>query len=1380
MATFSLEDIQKLLGDIYKSQSESSIKREQQMLNLLSSRISEFNYNPNYDDYFENWFQRVEPIIKIDGADLSEEAKVRLIISKLSNIVFKRYANLLLPRKPTDLNLEETIKLLKKNFGKNISIFNERYNCMKMIKKSTEDFDTFGSKVNAACENINFTSMSIDEFKCLIFTCGLQAPDDGEIRTRIIAKMDEKPKLTLDEAIQECKRFSTIKNDSKMIQQGTSSNVNAINQSFQRQNQQKNKNSYQVSNNAQSFKKPPYSCWKCGGDHYVSYCKFSTHKCQKCNKIGHKEGFCFKNNKSKVQEKEKFNDTKAKSKAIFSIAQINYSLKRKFALVKINNRDLVKFQIDTASDITLISKETWLGMGRPKYEHTTHRAKDASGNLINLIGEFDCDFSIKNMKGHGICYITENKNMNLLGIEWMEKLKLWDVPLNSICSSIESQNKNKSENLIDELISKFPKVFDKSLGHCTKAKAKLILKEGAQPKFNPKRPVAMAAIEQINKEIDRLEHEKIISRVDYSEWAAPIVAVKKPNGKIRLCADYSTGLNDALHLHQFPLPSAEEIFAKLNNGKIYSKIDLAEAYLQIEVSEESKELLTINTHRGLFVFNRLPFGVKSAPAIFQQVMDSMLTGLEGTVAYLDDILVMGSNQEDHKKNLFAVLKRIEDFGFHINLEKCDFEMREIKYLGMIIDEKGRRPDPEKIESIVKMPPPKNTKELKSLLGMINYYGTFIKELYRLRPPLDSLLRKDAKWIWTKECQDCFERIKTILKSPLLLTHFNPNLEIKVAADASEYAIGGVIIHVFPDGSEKAIAHCSRTLTPAEKKYAQIEKEGLALVFAIKKFHKFLFGRKFTLLTDHQPLVSIFGSKKGIPIYTANRLQRWAIILLAYDFKIQYVSTIKFGQADALSRLIEQNKTEEINEDVVISAIFQESDIRCILEESVESLPVTSKQIAEETRKDTLLQKVHGYILDGWPNNIDNNNLKQFFNRRNGLSCINDCIMFGERVVIPEKIKSRVLEQLHRGHPGITRMKALARSYVYWPGLDSEIEEMVKSCEKCAEASKLPPHAQPIPWARENKPWSRVHIDFAGPYKGKNFLVVVDSYSKWPEIITMKSTTTEYTIEKLNEIFSRFGMPEKIVTDNGTQFTSVRFELFCKNKGIEHIRTSPYHPQSNGQAERFVDTLKRALTKLKGEGTVEETLQSFLFYYRLTPIPSLPEGKSPSEWFLGRKIRNPLDLMKPSSSQEDDEKLRTRVRVLQPGDLVFAKNFREGPNWLPGKITKRKGKVIYVVEMDGKSWTRHINHLRRRYADPGDVQGNVKNMLDTFSEIPLCEPGEQGEEDLEPENEENQALQGPATPPSRSVPPTPPRTASPANQPVRRSSRIPKPTQRYSP
>ena len=363
----------------------------------------------------------------------------------------------------------------------------------------------------------------------------------------------------------------------------------------------------------------------------------------------------------------------------------------------------------------------------------------------------------------------------------------------------------------------------------------------------------------------------------------------------------------------------------------------------------------------------------------------------------------------------------------------------VEYLGHQIDRHGIQALPEKVTAITNAPKPRNVQELRSFLGLLNYYGKFIPNLSSILHPLNQLLREKQKWNWTKECTEAFQQAKDQLTSSKVLTHYDPKLPITLAADASAYGIGAVISHTYPDGSERPISFASRTLTPSERNYAQLEKEALSLVFGVKKFHQYLYGRNFTLITDHKPLTAILGPKKGVPSLAAARLQRWALLLSAYTYEVQFKHTEAHGNADGLSRL-PLNDQPNVSTDST-SCLFNIAQIQ--------ALPVTFEQVQIQTKQDPLLKKLSQYVMQGWPKEVDDD-LKPYHKREKEISLEHGCLLWGIRVIVPKALQTKLLESLHENHPGITRMKTLARSYFWWPGLDKDIEELAKSCTSCQE------------------------------------------------------------------------------------------------------------------------------------------------------------------------------------------------------------------------------------------------------------------------------------------------------------------------------------------
>ena len=488
-------------------------------------------------------------------------------------------------------------------------------------------------------------------------------------------------------------------------------------------------------------------------------------------------------------------------------------------------------------------------------------------------------------------------------------------------------------------------------------------------------------------------------------------------------------MNRTLQVDSYPLPRVEELFASLSGGKYFTKLDMSQAYLQVALEEESKQYVTINTHKGLFQYNRLPFGISSAPAIFQCCMENLLRGCKGVSVYLDDILITRSNASEHLGNLDQVFEKLASAGIRLNRAKCAFMLPKVEYLGHIISEHGLHPTEEKVKAIKEAPTPKNVSELRAFLGIINYYGKFLSNLSAQLSPLHELLQKKSKWKWTSTHTKSFETAKDALQANSLLVHYDDSKPL-----------GEVLSPIMPDGVERPVAYASRTLTTAEKNYSQLEKEGLDVVYGVKKFHDYLCNRHFLIESDHQPLAHLFGEQKGIPPLASSGIQRWALTLSAYHYSIRYKSGRLIGNADALSRLPQPQTTS--------SDCLPGDMVHLVnhLSTTAASSEASSDKVRLWTDRDPTLSQVKKYLRSGWPQKNLKKEFKLYSFRMKEFSLLEGCILWGARVVVPPQGRKLVLVKLHETHTGVSKIKALARIYVWWPGMDAEIKEVVRTVQ----------------------------------------------------------------------------------------------------------------------------------------------------------------------------------------------------------------------------------------------------------------------------------------------------------------------------------------------
>lgn len=1277
----------------------------------------------------EEWIHYVERMNHYFTAnEITDENKKRSIfLVAVGAKTYKLLRSLLAPDLPTTKSFDQLTTILETHFKPKPSVIVSRFKFNTRVQKQGESIATFLAELRNLSEHCEFGE-SLDEMLRDRLVCGVA---DNRIQRRLLAE----PKLTLKRANEVALALETAEKDMRNFQNPSNSQEAGVNKLIQK-----------TPNHREPKASPEKLCYRCKGKHNPKECKFIKAKCHSCGKIGHISRACRSTEISKPDKPQKQGNKKGGNTQStylmkgegegesqseidepYSMFTVTHPRVKPYVIkVKVNDKDL-DMEIDTGASLSVIGENTlntlWDGNSKFHLEKTSVRLKTYTGEELKPKGSIKVKVSYEGQVHQLPLLVLEGGGPALLGRNWLEKIKVnWS-----------HVNKLSSTNVkLDSLLQKYAEVFDDNLGTLKGLKAKIHVDPAVTPIFHRARSVPYALREKIELELERLQQSGTIQPVQYSHWATPIVPVMKPDGSVRICGDYKQTVNKVSNLDAYPIPKIDDLYTKLAGGKTFSELDLSHAYEQMLLDEESKQYVTINTHKGLFQYNRLPYGVSSAPGIFQRTIDSLLQGIPHTGALLDNVLVTGETEEEHLENLEKVFQRVAESGLRLKRSKCQLMKPSIQCLGHVVDEEGFHPVEAKVRAIRDAPEPSNVSELKSFLGMINFYGKFLPNLSTALEPLHRLLRKDYTWRWGKDQSNAFQTAKDLLQSANVLVHYDPLKELVVSCDASPYGIGAVISHVMEDGVERPIAYASRTLAKAEKGYAQIDKEGLAVVFAVKKFHQFLYGRHFKIYTDHKPLLGLFDTHRAIPPMASSRIQRWALTLSAYEYDLIYRPGKENSNADALSRL--PLPEEAISVPVPSEVVF--------LMENLSNSPTDASKIKLWTSRDPILSQVYQYVLHGWPAYIKNEDLKPYFTRREEISLEAGCLLWGSRVIIPPQGRNEVIQILHNAHPGVSRMKGLARANVWWPKIDSVIEETVKECHTCQKHQKMPAKAPLHPWEWPSRPWTRIHVDYAGPFMGKMFLLIIDAHSKWLEIHTVNTANSEITIEKLRSSFSYHGLPEMIVSDNGSVFASAEFKEFTKKNGIRHVFSAPYHPSTNGLVERAVQTFKRGMKK-QSEGSIETKLSRFLLQYRITPQTTT--GESPVQLRWGRGLRTHLDLLRPDLEKKvatkqsrqkfcHDQHCRTREFVL--GDTVQVRNYSQASNqskWLPGTIVEDTGPVSAKVQVeDGSVMRRHHDQLLARPEIPTTPEKVEDFQGQDFSEVVMPEQVSAGNQNMVPD------------------------------------------------
>ena len=915
----------------------------------------------------------------------------------------------------------------------------------------------------------------------------------------------------------------------------------------------------------------------------------------------------------------------------------------------------------------------------------------------------------KSGKKFSIEFVVVNDNLTpIIGARTAQQMKLLTVHADNFIAvpppDVKVNEGVDRVMLKDDLIQRYDDVFSRELGTLP-GTVHLQVDEAAQPVITPPRRVPTALKNKFKDELDRLEKLGVLATVDEpTNWVSSVVVTTKKSGQLRVCID-PKHLNQALKRETYQLPVLDDLLPELSRAKVFSTVDLTSGYWHCVLDEDSSLLTTFSTPFGRYKWNRLPFGLCASSEIFQKRVNQALDRLDGLLNITDDILVYGVGEtekeanEDHDRKLEALLKRCRERGIALNKNKLRLRIKEVTFMGHVFTSEGLKIDPEKVRAVLEMPRPEDAEGIQRLNGFVNYLARFLPRLADKMEPLRRLARHDTEFRWTDEQENALEEIKKLVTDAPVLAYFEPNLELQVQCDASTKGLGAALMQ-----NDQPIAYVSRALTPTEQRYAQIEKEMLAIVFALEKFNHYTYGRKVKVQSDHKPLESIL--KK--PLASApKRLQGMMMRLQKYSFDVQYKCGKDMHLADTLSRAYLPT-TEHPS-----GAVFENVCAASFLPVSNSKL----REIQQATKEDRTLQALKDVILTGWPEERKDipAEVTPYFSVRDELAFQDGIIFRGQRIVVPTRLRHDMKTKLHASHLGAESCLRRARETVFWPGMSAEIKEMVAVCETCRTYENSQQKETLMPHRIPTRPWEQVGVDLFELDK-KEYLITVDYYSNFWEVDKLPSSSTKAVVSKLKSHFARYGCPDRLVSDNGPQFSSAEFQKFAKDWDVEHHPSSPFNSKGNGKAESAVKKAKDLMRKARDAET--DPHLAFL-EYRNTPTQGM--GSSPVQRFMNRRTRTLLpttkSLLKPEvvSARETQAELKQRQETqarnynrsardlppLEEGEVVRMKPFQLGEKrWKKGIVATKLDERSYLVETsDGGTYRRNRYHLKKTKEGP---------------------------------------------------------------------------------
>ena len=945
----------------------------------------------------------------------------------------------------------------------------------------------------------------------------------------------------------------------------------------------------------------------------------------------------------------------------------------------------VKFLIDSGASTNVIDNDLY-----EQVKSTENRLSKSfskiypygSNTPLEMLGQTKLRLQIADSEHMVDFQVLKSKGKPIIGRKTATDLGLLHI------GKVHSLAQENTDTIIKSFQDRF-----QGTGKLKEFQLDLHIDKTIPPVAQPLRQIPFKMRSLVEDKIKELEKNDIIEKISGpTPWVSNVVAVPKPNNKVRLAIDMRQA-NNAIMRERFPMPNIEETLQQMNGASVFTRLDLREAFQQIELRESSRYITTFVCHKGLYRYKRLNYGITSASEIFQRIIQQILQDIPNCKNIVDDIIIYADNQEKHDKVLKMVLTRLREKNLTLNRDKCEFNKSSLIFMSHVLSSEGIRISESKIHAVRDAAPPKNANGVLSFLGLVTFCSKYIKNYATIAEPLRKLTRKNVPWQWSTEQQDAFDKLKQSLISAEVMAYYNPSAEMHLIVDASPCGLGAILNQKQSNGDFRPVAYASRTLTPTERRYSQTEREALAVLFAIQRFNVYIYGMQFTVYSDHKALERIFTSVHQAP----TRIQNFVLKLQQYTFTVKYLKGSE-NISDILSRTpvdCADNATCELTEHYVNSIVHTCSNL---------PIALTLDELQKECEADETINKVIKSIQTNRWGKAEQ--LRPYRQIKNELT-VKDCmILKGNKLIIPAALQKRVLDLAHESHQGIVKTKQLLREKVWWPNIDKDVFDLIKTCHAC-QVTFVPPREPPVVMTKlPDGPWKQLGMDISGPFENKYYLLgVIDYYSRFPLVEVLTSTTSQSIINHLRKWFSIFGFPEEIRSDNAQNMVSEEMEFFFKQNGIKHSYSLPFFPRQNGEIERFNRSLKKCVKTAVAENkNWRNELQTFLLHYRATNHTTT--NVSPAELLLNRPIKTKLPDLR---NCKVPMKLRTRDKQ-QKAKIEFHANkskptsYRKFSVGQPVLILKQdKGKLLQIWDNKIYRVISQKNTSLKLQSESGDIR-----------------------------------------------------------------------------